>query len=160
MDDAVITGEEQGHLDGLINKLNLPPAQVRAMHESYLNSLAYAVQRDGFVSADEQHMLRRVAIALSLDDFKIPEKTELPRMKNIKLGMRVCFTGAAQDAQGNSVERSELEEIAASHGLQPVAGVTKSNCDRRRGCRFCVKFRKSQEGPRLRNSGDVGERVF
>jgi DNA polymerase-3 subunit epsilon len=39
------------------------------------------------------------------------------------------LVGAAQDAHGNSVERSELEEIAASHGLQPVAGVTKSNCD-------------------------------
>ena len=44
-------------------------------------------------------------------------------------GSRVCFSGSALDRRGRLVERSEMEALAAEHGLLPVANVTKTRCD-------------------------------
>ena len=44
-------------------------------------------------------------------------------------GARVCFTGTAHDADGRELSRYDVESLAASHGLGPVANVTKTRCD-------------------------------
>lgn len=44
-------------------------------------------------------------------------------------GARVCFTGTAHDASGRELSRYDVEVLAASHGLAPVANVTKTRCD-------------------------------
>ncbi|AIY00439.1 hypothetical protein ART_0840 [Arthrobacter sp. PAMC 25486] len=44
-------------------------------------------------------------------------------------GARVCFTGTVIDEVGNMYSRAEMEAIAVSMGLEPVANVTKSKCE-------------------------------
>ncbi|MCT1833204.1 AAA family ATPase [Kocuria palustris] len=44
-------------------------------------------------------------------------------------GARVCFTGTAHGADGRELSRYDVESLAASHGLAPVANVTKTRCD-------------------------------
>lgn len=44
-------------------------------------------------------------------------------------GTRVCFTGTAHDERGRELSRFEVEILAQSHGLAPVAAVTKTRCD-------------------------------
>lgn len=129
LDDAVISSEEQTHLDDVIRELNLSGSQVQAMHESYISSLIAAVERDQAVSTVERQLLTRIASALNLPDYELPNITKLPSAGDLIPGLRVCFTGSAQDDNGSFIEREELEEMAAKHGMQPVSGVTKSKCD-------------------------------
>lgn len=44
-------------------------------------------------------------------------------------GARVCFSGAAVTADGRTVEREQMAELATARGLSPVNSVTKSQCD-------------------------------
>ena len=44
-------------------------------------------------------------------------------------GARVCFTGTAHGADGRELSRYDVESLAASHGLAPVANVTNTRCD-------------------------------
>ncbi|MGE0778332.1 AAA family ATPase [Mycolicibacterium sp.] len=44
-------------------------------------------------------------------------------------GMRICFTGTAQDPSGRIVERDEMERRATAAGLAPVKTVSKTRCD-------------------------------
>ena len=44
-------------------------------------------------------------------------------------GVRICFTGTAQDPAGQLVERDEMERLAIAAGLTPVKSVTKTRCD-------------------------------
>lgn len=44
-------------------------------------------------------------------------------------GVRICFTGTAQDLVGRLVERDEMERLAVAAGLTPVQTVTKTRCD-------------------------------
>ncbi|KAA9394631.1 AAA family ATPase [Kocuria coralli] len=44
-------------------------------------------------------------------------------------GARVCFTGTAIDPAGRVLDRLDMEELAVSRGLVPVATVTKTRCD-------------------------------
>lgn len=129
LDDAVITGDEQLQLDELVSNLELPPSQVRAMHESYLSSLAYGTQRDGIITANEHQLLQQISSILKIGEFVIPNVTVFPEVGSLKKGMRICFTGTAQDVEGNQLERSDLEKLAASNGMQAVDAVTKSKCD-------------------------------
>jgi ATP-dependent DNA helicase PIF1 len=44
-------------------------------------------------------------------------------------GVRICFTGTAQDSTGQIVERWEMEQLAESAGFSPVKSVTKTRCE-------------------------------
>lgn len=44
-------------------------------------------------------------------------------------GVRVCFTGLAQDSAGRIVDRDEMERLALAAGLAPVKTVSKTRCD-------------------------------
>lgn len=44
-------------------------------------------------------------------------------------GARICFTGTAQDADGQVIEREDMEELATKAGLKPVKSVTKTRCE-------------------------------
>jgi ATP-dependent DNA helicase PIF1 len=44
-------------------------------------------------------------------------------------GVRICFTGTAQDSTGQIVERWEMEQLAEAAGLTPVKSVTKTRCE-------------------------------
>lgn len=130
--DGTLTPDEQSVLDSQIAALSLSDSQVRAMHESYLASIVRAVQRDGVVTAEEQSLLRAVCCALRLDGSCLPAATPTPataRRAELKPGTRICFTGAAMDRNGDPVERTSLEMLAASIGCQPVSSVTKKSCD-------------------------------
>jgi DNA polymerase-3 subunit epsilon len=91
-----------------------------------------AVERDGHVSDGERTLLQAVARALALDSAGIPDVTAPrtpPRGGELHPGARICFTGTALDRGGMQIERTQLEQLAASRGFQPVAGVTKKSCD-------------------------------
>jgi DNA polymerase III subunit epsilon len=130
--DGVVSPDERLALDRQIAALGLSRAQVDAMHEAYYQSILRAVERDQHVSEDEHAMLVSVARALSVPNAVIPSVTQLARPRSpgaLAPGLRVCFTGAATDADGNPIERSDLERLAAASGLQPVSSVTKKSCD-------------------------------
>jgi hypothetical protein len=86
----------------------------------YFDALDWVLD-DATVSAQEQLFLRA--------DFEIPVITTLPIMGSLRKGFRICFTGSGQDANGGLLGRADLEILAASFGMQPVNGVTRSKCD-------------------------------
>ena len=130
--DGVVSAEEQAVLDSQIAALGLTSAQVRGMHEAYYQSIVRAVARDHHVSEAEHALLVSIARALEVPNAAIPSVTQVaaPRgVGGLTSGLRVCFTGTATDADGNPIERSDLERVAAANGLQPVSSVTKKSCD-------------------------------
>ena len=130
--DGVVSLDEQAALDEQIAPLGLTQSQVRGMHEAYYQSILRAVERDRHVSQEEHAMLVSIARSLAVADAVIPGITEVatPRREaGLAPGLRVCFTGTATDADGNPIERSDLESLAAANGLQPVSSVTKKSCD-------------------------------
>lgn len=129
LDDGVISSDEKAFLAEIINASNLSETQIMAMHESYIQSLTQAIERDNFVTVEERLLLGRVATALGVQNVVLPELTETPDAGEIRRGQRVCFTGTAVDAEGNTIERETLERLAAQAGLQPVSSVTKKSCD-------------------------------
>jgi DNA polymerase-3 subunit epsilon len=99
------------------------------MQQSYLGSLIQAVERDAIVSEDELVLVARVANALKIEGVPMPKVTKNLTASRISKGQRVCFTGTAVDSDGNHLERSTLEGMAAVAGLQPVSGVSLRSCD-------------------------------
>ena len=129
LDDGVITAEERQFLDEVIRASKLSESQVKAMHESYLNSLVQAVTRDQHVSQEEHRLVAKIADVLGIRSFMPPTLTSTPTAGPIKRGQRVCFTGTAVDADGAAIGRSDLECLAASAGMQPVGSVSRKGCD-------------------------------
>lgn len=129
LDDGVISDDERRFLSEVISASDLSDTQVQAMHESYIQSLTQAIERDSLVTVEEHLLLSKVATALGVKDVVIPELSEIPEVGEIKRGQRVCFTGSAIDSDGIAIERATLERLAAQAGLQPVNTVTKKSCD-------------------------------
>jgi len=129
LDDGIITAEERRFLDEIIIASKLTESQIRAMHESYLNSLVQAVTRDHHVSQEEHSLVAKIGAVLGIHNFVPPTVSSDPTAGPIKKGQRVCFTGTAVDADGVAIGRSELECLAASAGMQPVASVSRKGCD-------------------------------
>ena len=129
LDDGIITSEERTFLDEIIRSSNLTESQVRAMQESYLQSLIQAVERDSVVTSDELALVTKIARLLDIEDVSLPKVTKMATATRIERGQRVCFTGTAVDQDGNHLDRSMLESMAAAAGLQPVNGVSRKSCD-------------------------------
>lgn len=126
LDDFVITSAERSVLNELARTLGLSAQDTANAHEAYLNDLIAAAERDGVVTAEEEHLLATVAELLAVDEAVLPmvavpaEASEV-----ITAGMTVCFTGSAM-VDGTAYERAELQHLAASVGLVAVSSVTKS----------------------------------
>ncbi|MDO5617533.1 AAA family ATPase [Kocuria sp.] len=69
-------------------------------------------------------------------------------------GIRVCFTGEVQDAAGRLVDRYRMETLAASHGLTPVANVTKTRCD------VLISAESGSQSRKAQNAAKFGKPVF
>lgn len=69
-------------------------------------------------------------------------------------GARICFTGTAQDSAGRVVERWEMEDLAASVGLKPVASVTKTRCE------VLVTAEAGSQSGKARKALEYGKAVF
>jgi len=81
------------------------------------------------VSSDELALVTKIARVLDIEDVPLPQLTKRATPTRIKKGQRICFTGTAVDQDGNHLERSMLENMAAAAGLQPVNGVSRKSCD-------------------------------
>lgn len=69
-------------------------------------------------------------------------------------GARICFTGTAVDGQGRTVDRDEMERLAASAGLAPVRSVTKTRCEA-----LVIAEAGTQSG-KARKAQEYGKPVF
>lgn len=69
-------------------------------------------------------------------------------------GMRICFTGTAQDSSGRIVERPEMERLAAEAGLTPVKTVSKTRCD------VLVTAEVGTQSGKARKAQEYGKPVF
>ncbi|WP_102141922.1 AAA family ATPase [Mycobacterium hubeiense] len=69
-------------------------------------------------------------------------------------GARICFTGTAQDASGQIVERDEMERLAAKAGLTPVKSVTKTRCE------VLVTAEAGSQSGKARKAQEYGKPVF
>ena len=72
-------------------------------------------------------MIQAVANALGVDAGMVPDITELATLTSLD-GQRICFTGQAI-VDGRLIDRASLEALAARHGVQPVASVSRKGCD-------------------------------
>ena len=128
LDDHHIDYQEHAAIERLAATLGISNERRQEAHRSYLASIIAAAKRDGIVTEAEQRIISQVADALRVSDMTIPKVTELPVASSLRDGMHVCFTGTAV-VEGTPVPRSFLETRAAQAGMQPVASVTRKNCD-------------------------------
>ena len=149
LDDHHIDEEEHAALENIAAALGISRERRQEAHRSYLASIIAAAKRDGMVTEAEQRIIGQVANALEVSDVNIPDVTKLPAASSLREGMHVCFTGAAV-VEGAQVSKSFLENLAAQAGMQPVASVTKKNCDR------LVAADISSRSTKARNARDYG----
>lgn len=69
-------------------------------------------------------------------------------------GVRICFTGTAQDPAGRIVDRPQMEELAADAGLVPVTTVSKTRCD------VLVTAEAGTQSGKARKAAEYGKPVF
>jgi DNA polymerase-3 subunit epsilon len=130
MQDLVISKAEEAELNHWAEDLDISPTQVQTLHQGYLDSFIQAALRDGVITLQEREMIELVAKALHLP-VEIPDSPQLIQANedSLSVGKRVCFTGEAFGFSGNTIQRSDLEALAAKVGLHPVKDVTKKGCD-------------------------------
>ena len=130
MQDLVISKEEGAELNHWAKELGVSSVQVKTLHQGYLDSFIQAALRDGVITLQEREMIELVAKALHLP-VEIPDSPQLIQANedSLSVGKRVCFTGEAFGFSGSTIERSDLEALAAKVGLHPVRDVTKKGCD-------------------------------
>ncbi len=130
MQDLVISKSEQSELDDWARDLGISDIELENLHQGYLDSFVQAALRDGVITIQEREMIEMVGKALNLP-VSIPEVPQpiQANEENLSVGKRVCFTGEASGFSGNSIDRADLEALAAKVGLHPVRDVTKKGCD-------------------------------
>lgn len=129
LSDGTLSADEKRLVQAARSELGLSGQQTASLHGSYLKSIETAILRDGRVTEDEARLYSKMSKMLGLGDAKIEVTASVSADDGIKPGCRVCFTGAAIDAQGVPIERADLEIIAAAKGFQSVKSVTKKGCD-------------------------------
>ena len=130
MQDLVISQKEQSELDQWAHDLGISSSELLNLHEAYLQSFIQAALRDGVITLQEKKMIESVGKALNLP-VSIPSTPQSIQANgdDLSVGKRVCFTGEASGFSGTTVDRAELEALAAKVGLHPVRDVTKKGCD-------------------------------
>lgn len=130
MQDLVISKSEQFELENWASELGVTKSDLTSLHQGYLDSFIQAALRDGVITIQEREMIELVGKALNLP-IVIPDAPQ-PIQANedtLSVGKRVCFTGEASGFSGTTINRGELEALAAKVGLHPVRDVTKKGCD-------------------------------
>jgi DNA polymerase-3 subunit epsilon len=130
MQDLVISKSEQFELENWASELGVTKSDLTSLHQGYLDSFIQAALRDGVITIQEREMIELVGKALNLP-VVIPDAPQ-PIQANedtLGVGKRVCFTGEASGFSGTTINRGELEALAAKVGLHPVRDVTKKGCD-------------------------------
>jgi DNA polymerase-3 subunit epsilon len=130
MQDLVISKSEQFELENWASELGVTKSDLTSLHQGYLDSFIQAALRDGVITIQEREMIELVGKALNLP-VVIPDAPQ-PIQANedtLSVGKRVCFTGEASGFSGTTINRGELEALAAKVGLHPVRDVTKKGCD-------------------------------
>lgn len=129
LEDLVLTSEETDGLAGLAEVAGLDRRGRDLLHQQYFADLRAAAELDGIITFEEFEYLLAVAELLGLDpSAEMPELNE-PAGEELRLGARICFTGAAVDTEGEPLERSWLTELARRNGFTVDKGVTKKNTD-------------------------------
>lgn len=130
--DLKFDADERCELARLAEDMGLNEYSRLRAHKEFLNGLIEAALDDGVVTDEEFDQLCRIAALLELDDAVVSARTNPYRVMTetleLRSGMQVCFTGAAQWPNGKPLEREELEDCARRHRLEPVDSVTKKNC--------------------------------
>lgn len=130
LEDLIITHEEMNELESWSSQLGISENELLKLHFDYLESVVQATLRDGVITVEEMDMLEKIASSLKIP-LMVPEvavniqKNDL----NIRVGLKVCFTGTAVGPNGKEISRSDLEALASKVGLHPVSDVTKKGCD-------------------------------
>lgn len=127
--DLMINPKEQKQIHDLSHTLELTGNDIKWANEVYLQTLIAGAKRDGIITEKEKNIMNAVAELLSVSPQAIPSVTKKFSCATYPAGTRVCFTGTAISPDGEKLERRFLESQAATHGLQPVHGVTKKGCD-------------------------------
>jgi DNA polymerase-3 subunit epsilon len=130
MQDLVISESEQAELDHWAEDLGVTKQEVVSLHQGYLDSFIQAALRDGVITIQEREMIEAVGKALNLP-VSIPDAPQPIQANeyNLSVDKRICFTGEASGFSGNTINRGDLEALAAKVGLHPVRDVTKKGCD-------------------------------
>lgn len=129
LDDLELDDDEEGLLNEVAEHLGISSLEIHDLHKNYFVSLRGAAERDGVITDAEHHLLSRIALALGIDEAEVPTASLLNGTQSaLDAGTRICFTGTVT-RNGNRIERSSLEALAASAGMQPVSSVTKKGCD-------------------------------
>jgi DNA polymerase-3 subunit epsilon len=130
MQDLIISPSEQSELDHWATDLGISNAERINLHQGYLDSFMQAALRDGVITVQEREMIELVGKALKLP-VSIPDAPQpiQANQENLSVGKRVCFTGEAFGMSGTTIDRGDLEALAAKVGLHPVRDVTKKGCD-------------------------------
>ena len=149
LDDHHIDHQEQAAIERLAATLGISSERRQEANRSYLASIITAAKRDGITTAAEQRIIGQVADALGISDVTIPEVTELAATSSLREGMHVCFTGEVV-IEGINISRDYLEKHAALAGMQPVASVSKKNCD------LLVAADSSSRSGKARKAADYG----
>jgi DNA polymerase-3 subunit epsilon len=130
MQDLVISKAEETELSNWADDLGVSKEELQTLHQGYLDSFIQAALRDGVITVQEREMIELVGKALRLP-VVIPDtpQTIQANSDDLSVGKRVCFTGEASGFSGNTINRGDLEALAAKVGLHPVKDVTKKGCD-------------------------------
>lgn len=129
-DHAEQTQTWQAWLSGLGGLVQIAPVPAASIHQDALDRLVQRAHRDGVVSAPERERLAAVAGLFGIPEPTFDDDPAGPSIAEVLApGARVCFTGSACDGSGTQYERSDMERVALSVGLEPVGSVTKTKCD-------------------------------
>ena len=129
MNDFVITLEEAEYLRKWAEIIGLSEEEQNEVHQDYLYLVLEAAGRDGRITDSEAALISKAAKALGVHEPAISVDRQEFDLVQLAPGVRICFTGEARDALGNSIARESLEDMARSKGLVPVSSVTKKSCD-------------------------------
>ena len=151
LDDHHIDHQEQAAIERLAATLGISSERRQEANRSYLASIITAAKRDSITTAAEQRIIGQVARTrwAGISDVTIPEVTELAATSSLCEGMHVCFTGEVV-IEGINISRDYLEKHAALAGMQPVASVSKKNCD------LLVAADSSSRSGKARKAADYG----
>jgi DNA polymerase-3 subunit epsilon len=130
MEDLILSKEEEGELASWAEDLDISRLEIATLHQGFFDSFVQAALRDGVITLQEREMIELVGKALSVP-IVIPETPQLiqANSENLAIGKRVCFTGKATGLTGETIDREDLEALAARVGLHPAKDVTKRGCD-------------------------------
>jgi DNA polymerase-3 subunit epsilon len=129
--DLQLTSEERADLTALAHEHGLDDRQRERAHREFLNGLIDAALEDSVVTDAELDQLCRMAALLDLDAKLVTRRTNPYRLTEstivLEAGLKVCFTGAALDQYGSSIDRDAvIYPEAHAYGLLTHDSLTKS----------------------------------